>query len=74
LILFSTDFERTAESLCGQKSSVQTKALGPLANAFDCASQPPFNQTMLSAVAGALIILSMGILVAHVMDIYRSTR
>jgi hypothetical protein len=48
-----------------------------LVNRFDCASPPPFNlwgweMIMLSAVVGALIVLSIGILVAHAMDIFRS--
>jgi hypothetical protein len=47
-------------------------------NRFDCAARPPFNESwdeemnMLSAVAGALIVLSIGILVAHAMDLFRS--
>jgi hypothetical protein len=47
-------------------------------NRFDCAFRSPFNaqsgeeMNMLSAVVGALIVLSIGILVAHAMDIFRS--
>jgi len=43
-------------------------------NRFDCAAQPPFNRVMLSVFAGALIVLSIGILVAHAMDVFRSER
>jgi hypothetical protein len=45
-----------------------------LANRFDCAAQPPFNRLMLSAIVGVLILLSIGILAAHAMDVFRSER
>jgi hypothetical protein len=64
--------------LCGPNSSDRRKPLRSLLNRFDCAARPPFNESwdeemnMLSAVAGALIVLSIGILVAHAMDLFRS--
>ena len=46
---------------------------------FDCAFRPPFNfltkfevVNMLSVIAGTFIILSIGILVAHALDLFRS--
>src|SRR5271167_4523772 len=47
-------------------------------NRFDCASAHPFNEgerrrsRMASALAGTFIILSIGILLAHAMDAFRS--
>jgi hypothetical protein len=47
-------------------------------NGFDCATVHPFNgverrrRCMASALAGAFIILSIGILMAHTMDAFRS--
>jgi ABC-type Fe3+ transport system permease subunit len=47
-------------------------------NDFDCASAHPFNEAergrlhMASALAGTFIILSIGILMAHAMDAFRS--
>jgi hypothetical protein len=47
-------------------------------NSFDCATARPFNgaerrrRRMASALAGTFIILSIGILMAHAMDAFRS--
>ena len=47
-------------------------------NRFDCANAHPFNGAerrrgrMASALAGTFIILSIGILMAHAMDAFRS--
>jgi hypothetical protein len=47
-------------------------------NHFDCATAHPFNEAerrrwhMVSALAGTFIILSIGILMAHAMDAFRS--
>ena len=47
-------------------------------NRFDCAVRRPFKvslggeMNMLSAVAGTLIVLSIGILVAHALEVFRS--
>jgi hypothetical protein len=47
-------------------------------NRFDCATAHPFNgaerrrRRMASAIAGTFIILSIGILMAHAMDAFRS--
>jgi hypothetical protein len=47
-------------------------------NSFDCATAHPFNGAerrrwrMASALAGTFIILSIGILMAHAMDAFRS--
>jgi len=59
---------------CGLNSSAEKVFRQLLANRFDCAAQPPFNSVMLSAIAGALILLSIGILAAHAMDVFRSWR
>ena len=47
-------------------------------NHFDCAVRRPLKvslggeMNMLSAVAGTLIVLSIGILVAHALEVFRS--
>ena len=47
-------------------------------NSFDCATVHPFNRIerrrrrMASALAGTFIVLSIGILMAHTMDAFRS--
>jgi hypothetical protein len=47
-------------------------------NRFDCATAQPFREAerrrgrMASALAGTFIVLSIGILMAHVMDAFRS--
>jgi hypothetical protein len=77
LVLFGS-FHMLPTGCCGAATSVELRTHFALSNCFDCASAPAAQceqldgGSMYAVVAGAVILLSIGILIAHAMDGFRS--
>ncbi len=71
-------FHMLSESRCGSATSGWSRTLGTLSNCFDCVRAHELECRkfdggyMYTIIAGAVLVLSIGILIAHAMDGFRS--